>query len=73
MIARNFSFQNCGSPFAVQVSTTEAKNGDKQFWKEGFHAAKGEAKHAHVGWVGVRGRGAGVFFFSSLFNLCPCN
>jgi len=46
MIARNYSFQNYGSPFAAQTSTTEAKNGDKQFWKEGFHATKGEAEHA---------------------------
>jgi hypothetical protein len=62
MIARNFSFQNCGSPFAARASTAETKNGDKQFWKEGFHAAKGEAEHAQVGWVGVRGRGGGLFF-----------
>jgi hypothetical protein len=46
MIARNYSFQNYGSPFTAQASTAEAKNGDKQFSKEGFHAAKGEAKHA---------------------------
>jgi hypothetical protein len=46
MIARNYFFQNCWSPFAARASTAKAKNGDKQFWKEGFHAAKGEAEHA---------------------------
>jgi hypothetical protein len=63
MIARNFSFQNCGSPFSARANTVEAKNGDKQFWKEGFHAAKGKDEHdAQVGSVGVRGRGGGLFF-----------
>jgi len=44
------------------VSTAEAKNGDKQFWKEGFHVTKGKAEHALVGWAGVRGKGGGLFF-----------
>jgi hypothetical protein len=57
-----FSFQNCVSPFFARASIAEAKNGDKQFWKDGFHAAKGKVEHALVGWVGVRGRGGGLFF-----------
>jgi hypothetical protein len=62
MIAQKISFQNCVSPFSAQASTTKAKNGDKQFWKEGFHATKGKAKHALVGWVGVKGKGGRLFF-----------
>jgi len=30
----------------------QAKNGDKQFRKEKFHAANGKAQHALLGWVG---------------------
>jgi hypothetical protein len=71
MIARNFSFQNCESPFSAWLSTAEAKNGDKQFWKEGFHATKGKAEHAQVGWVGgwEGGLGGGGLFFVFL----PCS
>jgi hypothetical protein len=36
-------FQNCGSPFSTRANTAQAKNGDKQFWKEGFHVANGKA------------------------------
>jgi hypothetical protein len=75
MIARKFSFKNCRGPFFARVKTREAKNGEKLFWKEGFHAANRKAEHALTGWVGA-GEGGGegriIFCFFSLFNPYRC-
>jgi hypothetical protein len=39
--------------FLFGADTDQAKNNDKQFWKEGFHAAKGKGEHALRGGVVV--------------------
>jgi len=70
-IGGNFSFQNCGWPFSAQANTAQAKNSDKQSWKEGFHAANGKAEHALAGWAGVGGRGAGYFLFFFIVQSRP--
>jgi len=53
-----FSSENWDFPSGA--NTDQAKNNDKQFWKEGFHAAKGKGEHALRG--GGRGRDLMVFF-----------
>jgi len=76
MIARKFSFKNCRGPFSARVKTREAKNSEKLFWKEGFHATNRKAEHALTGgWEPGRGGGQGrvIFCFSSLFNPYRCN
>jgi len=43
--------------FLSGANTDQAKNNDKQFWKEGFHAAKRKGEHA------LRGRGGDLIVF----------
>jgi hypothetical protein len=47
-----FSSENWDFPFGAD--TDQAKNDDKQFLKEGFHAAEGKGEHA------LKGGGRGV-------------
>jgi hypothetical protein len=46
-----------------RANTGQAKNGDKQFWKEGFHAANGKGEHA------LTGKGGG----GDLIVFLPCS
>jgi len=74
MTAQKFSFKNCREPFSARVKTREAKNGEKLFWKEGFHAANRKAKHAltRVGaGEGVGGEGEGYFLFFFIVQSLP--
>jgi hypothetical protein len=53
-----FSSENWDFPSGA--NTDQAKNNDKQFWKEGFHAAKGKGEHA------LRGGGGDLMVFFPL-------
>jgi len=51
----------------------QAKNGDKQFWKEKFHAANVKAWHALMNipvFFFLKGGGDKSFFFAPLFPIC---
>jgi len=60
----------------LQGVLAQAKNGDKLFWEEKFHAATGKAQACtqsaffpFKSWWGGGG-GQGLFFIFPLFSLC---